>query len=120
MTPTPRRKLVLPESGAIAALLADVTGVNAPPPRPPGQQAGDFWGSVNWQTSPDPELTEGSPPEEPPAVTRRLSGLAAATFLSSVNWANDPAKASAVGLLLAAGGPDPWANASYLSSFTWD
>ena len=117
---TPRRKLVLPESGAIAALLADVTGVNAPPPRPPGQQAGDFWGSVNWQNSPDPELTEGSPPEEPPAVTRRLSGLAAATFLSSVNWANDPAKAAAVGLLLAAGGPDPWSHGSYLSSFIWD
>ena len=116
---TPRRKLVLPESGAIAALLADVTGVNAPPPRPPGQQAGDFWGSVNWQNSPDPELDQESS-AEPPAVMRRLSQLAAATFLSSVNWANEPAKASAVGLLLAAGGPDPWANASYLSSFIWD
>ncbi len=118
MTP-PRRKLVLPESGAIAALLADVTGVNAPSPRPPGQQTGDFWGSVNWQNSPDPELDQESF-VEPPQATRRLSELAAATFLSSVNWANEPAKASAVGLLLAAGGPDPWANATYLASFIWD
>lgn len=115
MTTPPRRKLVLPESGAIAALLADVTGVNPPAPRALSQPAGDFWGSVNWQNSPDPELTE-----EPVAAPRRLSELAAATFLSSVNWANEPAKASAVSLLLAANGPDPWANASYLSSFIWD
>lgn len=119
MTTPPRRKLVLPESGAIAALLADVTGVNAPAPRSPGQQTGDFWGSVNWQNSPDPELNAESF-VEPPAVTRRLSELAATTFLASVNWSNDPSKVAAVSLLLAANGPDPWANASYLSSFIWD
>ncbi len=105
----------LPESGAIASLLGELTGTRAPalPPSPLADLSlRDFFAEVNWRNSePTP-----APPEQwkAPVPLASPAGLTLRAFLAAVNWHNVPREPELSNFV------NPLAAENVLAEFVWD